>query len=93
MIEIVSDGSVVKDTQRLPEAYWRAGIPESWLADARGNELVFRIHRPGSAGYELAPSDTEGFQHSAVLKTWFRLLRRRHRTGQWTYAMEQRPSL
>ncbi len=91
-IEIVSDSSVVKDTQRLPAAYWRAGIPEFWLADARGSELVFRIHRSGSAGYELAPSDCEGFQHSTILNTWFRLTRRRHRTGQWTYALERKPA-
>ncbi|NUQ65181.1 MAG: hypothetical protein HUU20_22170 [Pirellulales bacterium] len=65
-------------------------IPEFWLADARGSELVFRIHRAGSAGYEPAPSDAEGFQYSAVLNQWFRLLRRRRRTGRWAYALEQK---
>lgn len=92
VVEIVSDASVAKDTQRLPEAYWRAGIPEFWLADARGSELAFRIHRPGSVGYEPVPSDSEGFQYSAVLNQWFRLLRRRRRTGRWAYALERKSS-
>lgn len=90
VVEIVSDSSVTKDTQRLPQAYWRAGIREFWLADARGNELVFRICRPGPDGYESAPSDPEGFQHSAVFNTWFRLTRRRHRAGRWRYSLDHR---
>ena len=90
VVEIVSDSSAAKDTRRLPQAYWRAGIPEFWLADARGSELEFRIHRRGEAGYESAPSDPEGFQHTAVLNTRFRLTRRRHRTGRWRYALERK---
>jgi Uma2 family endonuclease len=92
VVEIVSDSSVIKDTQRLPKAYWRAGIPEFWLADARGSELVFRIHHPGPGGYELAPSDSEGFQHSATFNTWFRLIRHCRPAGRWAYALEQKPS-
>jgi Uma2 family endonuclease len=90
VVEIVSDNSVAKDTQRLPQAYWRAGIPEFWLADARGSELVFRIHRRGTTGYDSAPSDPEGFQHSAIFNAWFRLARRRHHTGRWRYALERK---
>jgi Uma2 family endonuclease len=92
VIEIVSDSSVTKDTQRLPEAYWRAGIPEFWLADARGSELAFCIHRPGREGYEPAPSDAEGFQHSATFNTWFRLIRRRRASGRWAYGLERKPT-
>jgi Uma2 family endonuclease len=33
IVEIVSDTSVAKDTRRLPEAYFRAGVAEFWLAD------------------------------------------------------------
>lgn len=90
VVEIVSDSSVTKDTERLPEAYWRAGIPEFWLADARGSELFFRIHRPGSDGYEAAPVTADGFQHSAVFQTWFRLTRHRRRSGWWKYDLEKR---
>lgn len=35
VLEIVSTSSVVKDYKRLRELYWRAGIPEYWIVDAR----------------------------------------------------------
>lgn len=89
-VEIVSDRSVKKDTVRLPLAYWKAGTAEYWLMDARGEELIFRIHRQGAAGYESAPSDREGFQHSAVFRQWFRLARRRDRRGGWVFDLERK---
>ncbi|MHB0954786.1 MAG: Uma2 family endonuclease [Pirellulaceae bacterium] len=93
VIEIVSESSVTKDTQRLPDAYWRAGIPEFWLADARGSELLFTIHRSGPAGYEPARLDTDGFQYSGTFNAAFRLSRHRHpRTGHWTYDLERKLS-
>jgi Uma2 family endonuclease len=73
VVEIVSDSSVAKDTQRLPEAYFRAGVREFWLVDARGPTLVFQIYRSGEAGYEPAPADQEGYQPSEVLGRSFRL--------------------
>jgi Uma2 family endonuclease len=93
VVEIVSDRSVTKDTVRLPAAYWRAGVAEYWLLDARGKELVFRILRRGSSGYEPAPTDDQGFRYSAVFDRWFRLARRRDRRGGWAFDLEhqQRP--
>jgi len=88
VVEIVSDRSVVKDTVRLLAAYWQAGIPEYWLMDARGNELVFRIYRHGLSGYEPAPTGAEGYQHSRVFDRWFRLARRRDRCGGWAFDLE-----
>jgi Uma2 family endonuclease len=90
VVEVVSDSSMAKDTLRLPEAYWRAGIPEFWLADARGQDLFFRIHRRGADRYEAAPVNADGFQRSAVFGVWFRLTRRRHRGGRWRYDLERR---
>lgn len=88
VVEIVSDSSITKDTQRLPPAYWRAGIPEFWLVDARGDDLLFQIHRRGPAGYEPASVKTDGFQYSEVFKTSFHLSRHRHaRTGLWAYEL------
>jgi len=52
VVEIVSDRSVVKDTRRLPEAYFKAGVREFWLADARSQQLVFLIHQRAEAGYQ-----------------------------------------
>ena len=88
VVEIVSDRSVRKDTVRLPAAYWRAGVAEYWLMDARGQELIFRIQRRGPAGYEPAPARAAGFQHSGVFQRWFRLTRRRDRRGNWTFDLE-----
>jgi Uma2 family endonuclease len=92
VVEIVSDRSVTKDTVRLPAAYWRAGIAEYWLMDARGERLVFRIQRRGPSGYEPAPVDAEGFQHSGVFHRWFRLARRRGRRDGWTFDLEHKPA-
>ncbi len=92
IVEIVSDSSVTKDTQRLPAAYWRAGVEEFWLADARGETLVFEIHRRGRSAYEAVVPDAEGFQHSAVFKTRFRLSRRRNQHGRWVFDLEERHS-
>ena len=85
IVEIVSDSSVTKDTKRLPEDYFRAGVPEFWLVDARSSGLVFQIHGPGQNGYCLATSDEAGFQCSAVLDRLFRLDRRKDRLGNWIY--------
>jgi Uma2 family endonuclease len=90
VVEIVSDRSVKKDTVRLLEAYWRADVPEYWLMDARGEEVLFRIYQHGAAGYELTPCDEEGFQQSAVFQHWFRLERRRGRRGGWAFDLERK---
>ena len=73
VVEIVSDRSVTKDTVRLPDAYWRAGVLEYWLMDARGEELLFRIHHSGPSGYVPVGVDAEGFQSSGVFDRRFRV--------------------
>jgi Uma2 family endonuclease len=88
VVEIVSDHSVKKDTVRLAAAYWRSGIPEYWLMDARGEKLVFRIHRHGASGYGPASTNADGYQHSTVFDRWFRLSRRRDRRGGWAFDLE-----
>lgn len=50
VLEVVSDTSVEKGTRTLPTLYQRAGIPEFWRIDARG-ELRFEILRLTPAGY------------------------------------------
>ena len=86
VVEIVSDSSVSKDTTRLPAAYWHAGIPEFWLIDARGDELVHHIYRRGPSAYAPASQDLNGFLRSEVFGCSFRLSRYRHaKTGQWAY--------
>lgn len=90
VVEIVSDSSVTKDTRRLPEAYYRAGVGEFWLADARKEPVVFRIHRPGEKGYEAAQPDPEGFQASPVFGVSFRLDSRRDARGHWAFDLREK---
>ncbi len=90
IVEIVSDASVRKDTERLPGLYHAAGVREFWLVDARGPDLVFRIHRPGASGYEPALASPDGFQYSAVLDRWYQLHRARNRHGRIAFELHER---
>lgn len=71
MVEIVSDSSVQKDTQRLPSAWFAVGLQEYWLADARGESLLFTTHRRGEE----------------VFGRRFRLERDRDDLNYWTYGL------
>lgn len=89
VVEIVSDASAKKDTERLPPAYQRAGIRELWVVDARGPELAFLIRHWAPNSYEPAPSDGDGFQFSRVLGCRVRLRRSRDPRGHWRYDLER----
>lgn len=89
IVEIVSDGSVTKDTRRLPAAYFRAGVREFWLADACGERPVFSIHCPGQNGFEPVPPDADGFQSSAVLDCRYRLDATRNADGNWEFDLRE----
>ena len=86
VLEIVSDSSVVKDTRRLREKYYRAGIKEYWLIDARADEVDFPILVRGPTGYVASPR-RRGWQQSRVFSRSFRLERRRGRLGLWEYTL------
>jgi len=90
IVEIVSDRSVKKDTQDLPKAYFAAGVDEYWLADARGEEIVFQMHRRGDDGFEPIEADAEGFQQSMVFQCGYRLSRTRDQRGYWRFRLERR---
>lgn len=85
VVEILSDSSVKKDTERLPPACFAAGVIEYWLVDARRETLEFIIHRRGLEGYEPADVDAEGYQHSSVMGCWYRLDRFRNPRGRLKY--------
>jgi len=87
VVEIVSDSSVKKDTIRLPQAYFLAGVREYWLIDARGEELSFQLLRRGSAAFESTPTDADSYQRSEVLDAHYRLDRSRHKRGHWVYQL------
>jgi len=91
VVEIVSDSSVAKDTRRLPNAYWRAGIAEYWLVDVRGERMFFQVYARGTDGYEPVSTDAENFQRSAVFDRRFRLDRRRNARDRWVFDLQSRP--
>ncbi|MBW3595941.1 MAG: Uma2 family endonuclease [Planctomycetes bacterium] len=88
-LEIVSPTSVRKDTRLLPVAYFRAGVREYWLVDARGESLQFTIYMRGDEGFvPVEPND--GWRRSDIFGREFRLDRRRDRIGGWSYTLHVR---
>ena len=70
-VEVVSDSSVTKDKQLLPNAHYQAGTLEYWLIDVRDEtKIEFWIHRRGDNGWIV---DRDSAQHSGVLQADFRL--------------------
>ena len=90
VVEIVSDRSVVKDTERLPKAYYRAGVLEYWIADARTEPLRFRIQHRGALEFEDVATDEEGYQRLAVFGCSFRLDGERDSHGHWSFDLRAR---
>jgi len=88
VLEIISASSVRKDSVQLRRAYFLSGIPEYWLVDARGAEVVFEILCLTDNGYEpVAPED--GWQASPVFNRSFRLERLQDAFG-WKYKLHFR---
>ena len=90
VVEIVSDSSVKKDTQRLPAAYFAAGVREYWLVDARGETLLFQIQTRGPHSFVPAAADAAGYQRSEVLDAAYELQRSRHQRGHWVYRLRMK---
>ncbi|MBL8798516.1 MAG: Uma2 family endonuclease [Planctomycetia bacterium] len=89
VMEIVSDSSIKKDAITLRAVYHRAGIPEYWLIDARGDTIEFQILNWRRTGYCAAPSK-DGWTPSKVFGRAFRLVRKQDRLGTWLYTLEVR---
>jgi Uma2 family endonuclease len=90
--EIISDSSAGKDKDRLPPAYFAAGVRELWLIDARKRQLLFQIYRRGRTAFVPVKADGEGFQRSAVLGCSYRLDRTRDRHGLLRYQLREKIS-
>jgi Uma2 family endonuclease len=86
MLEVISESSVHKDTVRLRRLYWRAGIPEYWLVDARHGRLRFLILRRGRRGY-VATRAKGGWLFSAVFGRSFRLTQQPDPLGNPEYTL------
>jgi Uma2 family endonuclease len=89
VLEVVSNSSVQKDTVRLREAYHRAGIPEYWIVDVRGEEVDFQILHRRKNGYVQAPVN-DGWQLSRVFGREFRFTRQQVELELWDYNLEVR---
>jgi Uma2 family endonuclease len=88
VVEIVSDGSVGKDTRLLRAAYASAGIREYWLIDARGADIVFDILVNRHGTFE-ASAASDGAPVSNVLGGRWRLTRHTNRAGRSAYRLDR----
>jgi hypothetical protein len=89
VLEVVSRSSVQKDTRTLREDYWRAGVREYWLIDARADPLPFDVLRHTPKGYRATPKK-DGWLRSVVFGQSFRLLRRSNALGHPQLTLEVR---
>lgn len=85
IVEIVSDSSLIKDSERLPNSYFAAGVREYWLFDARGDALSFCIQERGESEFQHVAVGEDGFQQSSVMNCRFRLERTVDELGGWTF--------
>jgi len=92
VVEVVSDGSKNKDLKRLPPLYAKTGIPEFWLADARGGKVSFHIHTLEEGKYVPVEADAEGWTPSPRLGLSFRLLRLQSLISTPYFVLENRPA-
>lgn len=90
VIELISNSSEAKDKRTLKRKYWKAGIPEYWLIDARGEAIDFQIFRRGKRGYQAVEPDPQGYRRSAVLNRSFRITRRLNPVGRYAYRLLHR---
>jgi Uma2 family endonuclease len=87
VLEVVSRRSVTKDTELLFHAYWKAGIPEYWLVDARKSPVRFDIYRHTGDGY-VAVRRRGGWLRSPVFGRQFRFVESKDRFGDPAYSLE-----
>jgi len=90
VLEVVSRNSAHKDTVGLPDTYYRAGIPEYWLVDARKDPIKFEILRRDGGEYTAATADADGWIPSGVFNRSFRLTRSTDRSGNPKFTLEVR---
>jgi Uma2 family endonuclease len=91
VLEVVSKTSVHKDTEELRELYWRAGILEYWLVDARTVAPRFDILHPGRKGYTATRKQAGGWRRSNVFDRSFQLVQTSDPLGDPLYQLNVRP--
>jgi Uma2 family endonuclease len=73
VMEIIGDSSQDRDRIVLRELYWKAGIPEYWLIDARDDKLRFDLLAWTTTGYKAVRRANGCWLKSNVLGQMFRL--------------------
>ncbi len=91
VVECISDSSEDKDSRRLKEAFWQAGVREYWLVDARVAPPSLTLFRHTSRGYRAVPTRHDGFTPSPVAGVAVRLVRLPARAGLVRHRLESRP--
>jgi Uma2 family endonuclease len=89
VLEVVSPFSEQKDRDLMPELYFRAGIPEYWIIDARDERLDFTVLIADADGYR-AVEPQDGWLASHVFGKQFRLVREPNEVGGWIYDLQTR---
>ena len=90
VLEVVSESSVQKDTVELRELYWRAGILEYWLVDARAARPRFDLLHRGKKGYSATRKQAGGWLRSDVFNRSFQLTRALDPLGDPLYVLNVR---
>jgi Uma2 family endonuclease len=90
VLELVGPSSERKDNVVLPILYHKAGIPEYWRIDARGDKLSFDILHTSPGGY-VPTVERNGWLESQVFGREFRIGRTRNRIDIWRYTLQMRP--
>jgi len=89
VLEVISEGSVRKDTDVLRELYWKAGILEYWLVDPGEDPATFEILRHEARGY-VSVRRQRGWVKSTVFGKSFRLTQEADEDGHPGYRLAVR---
>ena len=89
VLEVISTSSVQKDTDILFDRYWRAGIAEYWMIDARGDRLRFQIYETTSGGFRIV-KPVDGWSASKIFECSFRLTESENALGHREFSLDSR---
>lgn len=89
VLEIVSPSSSRKDKTLLRKAYFKAGIGEYWIIDARGKQIEFLMLVRGRQGFVEVKS-IDGWRMSPTFYVLFRITRKLDEDGFWHYKLHSK---
>jgi Uma2 family endonuclease len=75
VLEVVSDSSERQDRESLREAYYKAGVTEYWIADARSESPLIDILGFSRRGFVASRRQAGGWVRSRLFGRTFRLVR------------------